>query len=120
MTVMRFENVWNWNVIVTIVIVAASVVWQNGKSQAESATMREVLVEIRSENAGIRQELQVTRADFQRQIAETKAEAQREQREQEVRIRATELSSGRVEERLNAIQRDIQQLLQQQERQGAN
>lgn len=93
MTLMRFENVLNWGNVLTLAVMGIGGLWAFSKVQAEVSYMREAVVEMRRENDA-----------------------------NEIRLRTLELGFGRVDERLVAIQNDIQRLLRQQEqdRQGGN
>lgn len=80
MAPIRFENVVNWNIVVTLGAAAVSGLLAFSAVQADVRYLRESLVEL-------------TRRDADR----------------EIRVRALELGFGRIEERLIAIQGLLQQ-----------
>lgn len=81
---MRFDNVFNWGNIISLVVICVGGLW--------------TLSELKSE-------LQYTQ-----QVVE---DMQTDQEATEVRLRALELGFGRIEERLVSIQGSIQQLVTQ-------
>lgn len=109
MSIVRFDPSMNWNFVATLVIVGAGLLVSGSKMQAQAEYTREVLVELRAENAATRQEMREAKVEMSRLLVEARAELAQEQRSQDARVRILESGFGRIEERLIAITNILQQ-----------